>query len=110
MATMPVRTVSAPDTSIRDKDITSNSLYTDEVRPTGSAGAASAEALTSIPNTGHARIPGTGSGGTVYAGSNLAESADRGSEPSDRVLTKDEADRLYEENIEDEYAKREGGA
>lgn len=33
-----------------------------------------------------------------------------GNAPSARQLTKDEADRLYEENIEDEYAKREGGA
>lgn len=30
--------------------------------------------------------------------------------PEDGKLSKDEADRLYEERIEDEYAKREGGA
>ncbi|RAL01040.1 uncharacterized protein BO80DRAFT_425021 [Aspergillus ibericus CBS 121593] len=28
----------------------------------------------------------------------------------DRPLSKEEADRLYEERIEEEYAKREGGA
>lgn len=28
----------------------------------------------------------------------------------DQKLSKEEADRLYEERIEDEYAKREGGA
>ncbi|KAF3388592.1 hypothetical protein F1880_004098 [Penicillium rolfsii] len=28
----------------------------------------------------------------------------------DRPLSKEEADRLYEERMEDEYAKREGGA
>lgn len=29
---------------------------------------------------------------------------------SDKQLSKEEADRLYEERMEDEYAKREGGA
>ncbi|CAI7624395.1 unnamed protein product [Penicillium glandicola] len=29
---------------------------------------------------------------------------------SGRALTKEEADRLYEERMEDEYAKRDGGA
>jgi sucrose-6-phosphate hydrolase SacC (GH32 family) len=29
---------------------------------------------------------------------------------ADRPLSKEEADRLYEERMEDEYAKREGGA
>ncbi|KAJ5478115.1 hypothetical protein N7530_003624 [Penicillium desertorum] len=33
------------------------------------------------------------------------QDADRG-----RALTKEEADRLYEERMEEEYAKREGGA
>lgn len=33
-----------------------------------------------------------------------------GSEGGQRQLTKEEADRQYEELIEDEYAKREGGA
>lgn len=31
-------------------------------------------------------------------------------EQGDRPLSKEEADRLYEERMEDEYAKREGGA
>lgn len=35
-----------------------------------------------------------------------ASQNDRG----DRPLSKEEADRLYEERMEDEYAKREGGA
>ncbi|KAF9895446.1 hypothetical protein FE257_000352 [Aspergillus nanangensis] len=29
---------------------------------------------------------------------------------NDRALSKEEADRLYEERMEEEYAKREGGA
>jgi hypothetical protein len=37
---------------------------------------------------------------------NNASQDDRGDQP----LSKEEADRLYEERMEDEYAKREGGA
>lgn len=37
---------------------------------------------------------------------NNAARDDRGDQP----LSKEEADRLYEERMEDEYAKREGGA
>ena len=32
------------------------------------------------------------------------------SQDSDRALSREEADRLYEERMEEEYAKREGGA
>jgi hypothetical protein len=98
---MPVQTTSDPTGKTNTN---TNPLYTGEVRPTGSAGAASVDALAWLPPTG------AGSGGTVYAGSTQAESADRGSAPSARLINKDEADRLYEENIEEEYAKREGGA
>jgi hypothetical protein len=100
---MPIRMASSPSEDPSTHN--TNGLYTDEVRPTGSAGTASLDALASVGRTGG------GSGGTVAApGSNIAESADRGNLESTRRVTKDEADRLYEENIEDEYAKREGGA
>lgn len=47
---------------------------------------------------------GTGTGGTISApGSSSSQDA---SAP----LSKEEADRLYEERMEEEYAKREGGA
>lgn len=44
---------------------------------------------------------GTGSGSLASASHN----AETG-----RALTKEEADRLYEERMEEEYAKRDGGA
>ncbi|KAJ6108249.1 hypothetical protein N7523_009572 [Penicillium sp. IBT 18751x] len=46
---------------------------------------------------------GTGTGATVNApGSSLSQDAS--------ALSKEEADRLFEERMEEEYAKREGGA
>lgn len=82
------------------------------VRDQGSIGTASLEALASIPRNGNTRLPGTGSGGTVTApGYHAAENGDLLENPSsNQSLSKEEADRLYSENIEDEYAKREGGA
>jgi hypothetical protein len=74
------------------------------LRPTGSAGAVSDDAFAFEPPAS------TGSDGTVSTGAQTVESADGGNLPGDRPISKDDADRLYEENIEDEYAKREGGA
>jgi hypothetical protein len=41
--------------------------------------------------------------------SGSSANASHDAEPG-RVLTKEEADRLYEERMEEEYAKRDGGA
>jgi hypothetical protein len=79
----------------------SNQDQTNPAAP-GTAGQASLESLSSINNTG-GRVLGTGSGGTVTApGYSSGE--------NDRPLSKEEADQLYEERMEEEYAKREGGA
>lgn len=91
----------------------SSSQTTDQVRSTGSAGAASLEAINYLqqnePGT-RMRI-GASTDGVVSAPHSQQPTAmSSGNAPSARQLTKDEADRLYEENIEDEYAKREGGA
>ncbi|KAJ5631326.1 uncharacterized protein N7484_011426 [Penicillium longicatenatum] len=40
----------------------------------------------------------------------VSSSSAAGSVEGERVLSREEADRLYEERMEDEYAKREGGA
>ncbi|KAE8384170.1 hypothetical protein BDV23DRAFT_167353 [Aspergillus alliaceus] len=74
----------------------------DQTKPTTStAGQASLDTLSSTNNGGD-RVLGTASGDTVtapgYSTSNEAP------------LSKEEADRLYEERMEEEYAKREGGA
>ncbi|KAL1993619.1 hypothetical protein VTN49DRAFT_2288 [Thermomyces lanuginosus] len=100
---MPARIINSPS---EDPSTHGNVMSSNEVRPSGSAGAASAEAI----GISSQRV-GMGSGGTVSApGSHIAESEDRGNPPSARRITKEEADRLYEERIEEEYAKREGGA
>ncbi|KAL5693409.1 hypothetical protein EMGR_004999 [Emarellia grisea] len=66
-------------------------------RPTGSAGG---------------RVFGTGTGGNVTSpeystalNSDVMQNAE-----SDRAMSKEEADRMYEQRMEEEYAKREGGA
>ncbi|RHZ68517.1 uncharacterized protein CDV56_109508 [Aspergillus thermomutatus] len=81
-------------------------------RPTGSAGYASIEALATTEDNASGRVFGTGTGGTVTApgyssglNSDVLQSAE-----SDRAMSKEEAERMYEERMEDEYAKREGGA
>ena len=78
----------------------------------GSAGYPSVEAVSGTENNSSGRVVGTGTTGAVTAPQSTSalnygalESA-----ASDRPLSKEEADRLYEQNIEDEYAKREGGA
>lgn len=108
---MPVSFTNSPG----DKPSTRNTdgLRQDEVRPTGSAGAASLDAISTLQQQeiGTRTRIGAASGGVVAApGSQQPAAVDQGNAPSARQLTKDEADRLYEENIEDEYAKREGGA
>lgn len=81
-----------------------------ETRPSGSAGHASIEALSGMENNSSGRLVGTGSGGVVTApGYIAAENSDLlENAGSDRALSKEEADRLYEERMEEEYAKREG--
>lgn len=82
-------------------------------RQTGSAGYTSVEGVASIGdlNSSERRL-GTGTSGTLSApGYSAALSSDLlQNAPSERALSKEEADRLYEERMEDEYAKREGGA
>lgn len=90
----------------------SDSPQTTATRPSGSAGYASVEALAGMENNTSGRLLGTGSGGTVTApGSSSALNTDvLVNAGSDRPLNKEEADRMYEERMEEEYAKREGGA
>ncbi|KAJ5679380.1 hypothetical protein N7462_007624 [Penicillium macrosclerotiorum] len=71
---------------------------------TGSAGQASLDTVASASGSSSGRHLGTGSGGTVSAPGYSA------SQEGDQPLNKEEADRLYEERMEEEYAKREGGA
>ncbi|KAE8376543.1 hypothetical protein BDV26DRAFT_265271 [Aspergillus bertholletiae] len=78
-------------------------LYSDEdtsnTPATGTAGQTSRETLPST-NSGAGHVLGTGSSSTGHSSSALEE----------RPLSQEEADRLYEERMEEEYAKREGGA
>jgi hypothetical protein len=97
---MPIRLVDSPSeypNSHRNTNITTNNTpYQDQ-------------AGTATQQNGHA-----GSGATTTSastgGNERTDAINPGSAPSPRRLTKEEADRLYEENIEEEYAKREGGA
>ena len=70
------------------------------------------QALSGIENNSSGRLLGTGSGGLVSApGYSAAQSADvLQSSGSDRPLSKEEAEQMYEQRMEEEYAKREGGA
>ncbi|GAQ08373.1 hypothetical protein ALT_5694 [Aspergillus lentulus] len=81
-------------------------------RPTGSAGYASLDALSTREGNASGRVFGTGTGGTVTSleystalNSDVMQNAE-----SDRAMSKEEADRMYEQRMEEEYAKREGGA
>ena len=96
---------------------TPNSQTTPETppntRPVGSAGYASLDALSGMENNASGRLVGTGSGGTVTApGYSAGENGDVlvNAESEDRALSREEAGRLYDERMEEEYAKREGGA
>lgn len=81
-------------------------------RPTGSAGYAFLDTLASAEDNSSGRRFGTGTGGTVSAPrTDSSQNADLlHNAASDTAVSKEEADRLYEERMEDEYAKREGGA
>lgn len=46
---------------------------------------------------------------SYFAGGSGSSTGAQNSEPS-RALTREEVDRLYEERMEEEYAKRDGGA
>lgn len=85
---------------------------TNGTRPTGSAGYASLEALASTEDNSSGRRFGTGTGGTVSApGYDSSQNADLlQNATSGQVMSQEEADRLFLERMEDEYAKREGGA
>ncbi|KAE8145453.1 hypothetical protein BDV25DRAFT_164658 [Aspergillus avenaceus] len=73
---------------------------------TGTAGHASIEIFSASNNSGGPRVDSGSIGGTVIdSGSSGVPNMD-----NDRSLSKEEADRLYEERMEEEYAKREGGA
>lgn len=96
-----------PTADLRDKE-----TQTPNPRPTGSAGYASLDTLASTENNSSGRRIGTGSGSTVSA-PKFSSSENRDllqNAESERAVSKEEADRLYEERIQDEYAKREGGA
>lgn len=81
------------------------------VRDIGSAGAATAEAVVSLRRSGVSTL-GSGSGGTVSApGYSPAENGELlENAPTEVQISKEDADRLYQERMEEEYAKREGGA
>lgn len=74
-------------------------------RPTGTAGRTSLASADLYDTSG--RILGTGSGGTVSAPGYSASSNAESDRPA---MSGEDADRLYRERMEDEYAKREGGA
>ncbi|KAN0069895.1 hypothetical protein V8E54_012201 [Elaphomyces granulatus] len=61
-------------------------------------------------STNYASLDGRQSGTIAAPGSQIAQAADLVSAEVSGQLSKEEADRLYEENIEEEYSKREGGA
>ncbi|RMJ23372.1 hypothetical protein PHISP_05758 [Aspergillus sp. HF37] len=88
----------------------SDNPQTTATRPSGSAGYASVEALAGMENNDSGRLLGTGSGGVVTApGSSAALNNDvLENAGSDRPLSQEEADRMYEARMEEEYAKREG--
>ncbi|KAJ5190760.1 uncharacterized protein N7498_009745 [Penicillium cinerascens] len=77
-------------------------LYDKEQANERQAGSAGHASLAST-DTSSGRHLGTGTGGTISApGSSSSQ--------DESALSKEEADRLYEERMEEEYAKREGGA
>lgn len=73
---------------------------TQTTNPTGQINLASSDTNTS------GRTMGTGTGGTVSApGYDASQNAESGGS-----MSRAEADRRYAEQMEEEYAKREGGA
>lgn len=93
-------------------DVVNQPYDTPTAPPPGSAGYASVEALAGTENNRSGRLIGTGTGGTVAAP--VSTSSVNGdvlvNAGSDRAMSKEEADRMYEQRMEEEYAKREGGA
>lgn len=109
---MPVPMPAFPNKDEKQRELYGQPTEAGGVRDIGSAGAASAEALATRPSDGHARLPGAGSGGTVSApGYSAAENGDLLENAETNVqISKEDAERMYQERIEEEYAKREGGA
>lgn len=60
-------------------------------------------------STNHTSTDTQASGRTGPTSGNMAGTSHQNTE-NGRALSKEEADRLYEERMEEEYAKREGGA
>lgn len=78
-------------------------LYDKEQANERQAGSTDDASLAFTQDNSSGRHLGTGTGGTVGApGTSLPQATN--------VLSKEEADRLFEEQMEEEYAKREGGA
>ncbi|PYI12402.1 hypothetical protein BO78DRAFT_392257 [Aspergillus sclerotiicarbonarius CBS 121057] len=73
---------------------------------TADRGSGSVNRLAATGNTLSGSIFGSGMDENTAA---VPEYLSTGTE-EDRPLSKEEADRLYEERMEEEYAKREGGA
>lgn len=95
---MPVPTASSYDRETQtDND--------NNTRPTGTAGNASLASADLYDTSG--RIIGAGSGGTVSAPGYSASSNAESDRPA---MSREDAEQLYRERMEDEYAKREGGA
>lgn len=64
-----------------------------------------------VRSNGNAQTNGSASHDSHASDSSHGYSAENGSQTdTERTLSKEEAERLYEERLEDEYAKREGGA
>lgn len=83
--------------------VPSASSYDRENQSTNPAGQIN---LASSDTNTSGRIMGTGTGGTVSApGYDASQNAESGGS-----MSREEADRRYAEQMEEEYAKREGGA
>ncbi|KAJ5168314.1 uncharacterized protein N7482_003908 [Penicillium canariense] len=82
-----------PTADFQDKESQSTNAVT-----TGSAGTTSLDSFAALDGRAPHREASSG-------GASASQNAG-----SDRQLSKEEADRLYEERMEEEYAKREGGA
>lgn len=101
---MPLRLVDSPNE--RPTNNNNNTLHQDQTN--------TASLVDSIQQSGHLTNNNNTNTATTTSvstgGAEPTEAINPGSAPSPRRLTKEEADQLYEENIEEEYAKREGGA
>jgi hypothetical protein len=75
----------------------------------GQAASDSFKTVTETASSAGASLAGAFSG-SLSAGTSASSKKTTTTTSSGQQLSKAEADRLYEERIEDEYAKREGGA